>query len=174
MNLKTFFIIGPNGIGKTTTFNLLKKILHSDNYSIHDFDERGVPDNADDVWRKSETKYWISVGNKNKECNKNTIICGFAKPEEIESISTELMVILLDGNKETISNRISSRYSTNESILELERATGKSVNKFIADNICYSNILREKCIEYNYKIVSVDNKKPEAVSSEVLKIIKSN
>lgn len=175
MNTKTFFIIGANGVGKTTILTFFKKLLSKDNFIIYDFDERGVPDNADKDWRKSETEYWLKLGEENKKDDKNTVIFGFAKPEEIEEISQTLLekpiVICLDANGETISERIKSRYHTKESINELLRTTGKSVDKFIMDNIYYSNFLRDSCLKYGYQIVDTTGKIPDEVSIKVLSII---
>ena len=167
-----FFVIGANGVGKTTVLNFLKKQLAGDVFSVYDFDERGVPDNADKDWRRSETEYWLSLGIENKKLNKNTVVCGFMKPEEIEEVTEKLgdkpIVIFLDADANTISERIRSRYLNESSINELFRATGKSVEKFIEDNIYYLNILRKSCLQNNYKIIETTKKSPEQVAKEVL------
>jgi thymidylate kinase len=172
MDIKIYFVIGSNGVGKTTTLNLLKESLSKDNYNIYDFDERGVPNNADKVWRKSETRYWLKLGEENIKLNRSTIICGFAKPEEIEEIANELsekpVVIFLDADADTISERIKSRYLNEESINELFRTTSKSVEKFIMDNIYYSNILRETCIKYGYIILDTTGNTPQEVVNKVI------
>lgn len=177
MNAKTYFIIGVNGVGKTTILTFLKKILSRDNYNIYDFDERGVPDNADKTWRKSETKYWLKLGEEKAKLDSSTIICGFSKPEEIEEISNELIerpvVILLDADADTISERIKNRYLDKESISELFRTTGKSVDKFIMDNIYYSNILRESCIKYGYIIIDTNGNTPENITNKIINYIQS-
>ncbi len=170
-----FFIIGPNGVGKSTILPFLKLKL-GENFKIYDFDERGVPNNADKIWRRSETKHWFDLGEENKKTGKNTVICGFAKPEEIEEISQELAErpcgILLDADADTISERIRSRYLTEKSVVELLRMTGKTVDKFVMDNVYYSNFLRESCVEHGYEIVETSGKTPENIASEVLAIIK--
>jgi thymidylate kinase len=168
---KVFFVIGANEVGKTTTLNLLKNRLSESDFCVYDFDERGVPDNADKEWRKSETEYWFHLGIENKKQNKNTVICGFMKPEEIEELSQKLnekpTVIFLDADANTLSERIKSRYLNESSVKELFRATGKSVKKFIEDNIYYSNILRESCLQNNYKIIGTTNKSGAQVAKEV-------
>lgn len=178
MNTKTYFIIGANGVGKTTTLTFLRGLLSKDNFNIYDFDERGVPDNADKTWRKSETRYWLKLGEENTKLGKSTIICGFSKPEEIEEISNDLIerptVIFLDADANTISERIKSRYLNEESISELLRTTGKSVEKFVMDNIYYSNFLRESCVKYGYIIIDTTGNKPEEVSSKVISCIQSS
>jgi broad-specificity NMP kinase len=166
-----FFVIGANGVGKTTTVNFLKKTVSMSDFSVYDFDERGVPDNADKEWRKSETEYWLNLGIENKKQNKNTVVCGFMKPEEIEETSQKLMekpvVIFLDADAKSISERIKSRYLSESLVKELFRATGKSVEKFIEDNIYYSNILRKSCLQNNYKIIETTKKNGAQVAKEV-------
>jgi broad-specificity NMP kinase len=166
-----FFVIGANGVGKTTTCDLLKDKLSVSSFSVYDFDERGVPDNADKDWRRSETEYWLTLGTENKKLNKNTVVCGFMKPEEIEEIADKMgdrpVVILLNADADTISKRIKSRYIDGSSIKELFRATNKSVEKFIEDNIYYSNILSESCLQNNYTIIETTNKNGAQVAKEV-------
>lgn len=170
-----FFVIGANGVGKTSVLNLLKNQLSIGHFSVYDFDERGVPDNADKDWRISETEYWLSVGIENKRQNKNTVVCGFMKPEEIEEVAERLgdrpVVIFLDADANSISERIKSRYLDENSVKELFRATGKSVEKFIEGNVYYSNILRESCLKYGYDVVDTTGKRPEEVTKEVVNII---
>ncbi|MDB5189304.1 MAG: hypothetical protein JWL82_261 [Parcubacteria group bacterium] len=45
--MKTYFISGVNGVGKSTLMPHLREILPEEKYSIVDFDSRGVPDDAD-------------------------------------------------------------------------------------------------------------------------------
>ena len=90
---KTTFVIGANGIGKTTVMNDVQKLLSRSDFELHDFDERGVPDNADKTWRMSEAQHWISVGKENQKKGLSTIIFGFSKPEEI---GTEAEIIFID------------------------------------------------------------------------------
>lgn len=170
-----FFVIGANGVGKTTVLNLLKEQLLVSSFSTYDFDERGVPDNADKDWRRSETEYWLSLGIENKKLNKNTVVCGFMKPEEIEEMTKKLgdkpIVIFLDADADTISERIRGRYLDETLVKELFRATGKSVEKFIEDNIYYSNILRKDCLQHTYEAVDTTGKAQGQVLGEVIAII---
>ena len=121
MIAKTTFVIGANGVGKTTVMTEVQKLLLGGGFEVHDFDERGVPDNADKTWRINETQHWISVGKENREKGVSTIVFGFAKPEEI---GKEVEIILLDANERTIEERIKSRYLKEESLQELTRTTG--------------------------------------------------
>ncbi len=168
MIAKTTFVIGANGVGKTTVMTEVQKLLLGGGFEVHDFDERGVPDNADKTWRINETQHWISVGKENREKGVSTIVFGFAKPEEI---GKEVEIILLDANERTIEERIKSRYLKEESLQELTRTTGKTLERFIADNIYVSSLLRKSCDALGCKTVSTDGKAPENIASEILSII---
>lgn len=166
--IKTVFVIGVNGIGKTTVMNEVQKLILGRNFELHDFDERGVPDNADKVWRMSETKHWISVGKENQKRNISTIIFGFCKPEEIDS---EVEIILLDGKPEAIEERIKGRYLTEESRAELTRTTGKTVEKFVTDNVYVASLLRKSCEGLGCTIIATDNRSPRDIAQEVVDLV---
>ena len=128
MSEKIYFVIGANGAGKSTILPDLRTRLPEKFFELHDFDERGVPDNADKVWRMSETDYWIGLGEENKSKGISTIICGFSKPAEI---GARARIILLDVDEAALKKRLKGRYQTEASLMELERTTGKTVEKFI-------------------------------------------
>jgi shikimate kinase len=172
------FIIGVNGVGKSSIIPFLKQKLDFDNFEIHDFDERGVPDNADKNWRLSETKYWVNVGKENLNNRISTVICGFIKPEEVKDVTIEQNItsiaILLDIDEINLTNRILSRYQTSESIAELSRTTGKTPEKFIQDNIWVSKKFREDSQRLGYTIVNSSNLTPEKVCSEIDNLINNH
>lgn len=166
---KATFVIGVNGVGKTTVMDEVGTLLSKTDFELHDFDERGVPNNADKTWRISETDHWISVGKINETKNISTVIFGFSKPEEI---GTKAQIVLLDATPETIESRIKTRYLTKESINELNRTTGKTVEKFIADNIWISSKFRESCEVMSCKIIKTDNRTPAEIAKEVVIFLK--
>lgn len=161
---KIYFIIGANGVGKTTLLSHLVALLPQSLFELHDFDERGVPDNADKNWRISETNYWITCGEENKQRGVSTVICGFSKPEEI---GERAEIILLDVNAESLEKRLRGRYQTEESLKELERTTGKTVEKFLADNIWVSSLLRKSCGERGCKMIETSDVSPMDVAQAV-------
>ena len=140
-------------------------------FNIHDFDERGVPDNADKEWRQSETLHWITTGKENESNSKATVVCGFMKFSEIEFALSLLGVVahicLLDADEETISRRILGRYPDPESITELERTTGKAPEKFAADNVWILSKFRQEASEKDYSIVDTSELSPEEVGQKV-------
>ncbi len=169
---KIYFITGVCGVGKTTIINHLKSLLGNDNYDIHDFDERGVPDNASRDWRKEETQYWINLGKYNFKKNVFTIICGFSNPKEFNKFDQDVRFILLDADKKTIRERIGKRYKTEESLKELKRSTGNTVEVFIKDNINFLEPLRNICKkDKRCNIVNTVNKLPGNVAQDVSKYI---
>lgn len=166
-----FFITGVNGVGKTTVIKYLKNLL-GPAFEIHDFDERGVPNNAGRQWRFDETEYWIALGKENSEKNISTIICGFAKPSEINDPSVGL--ILLDADEATIKKRLWNRYQTPESIQIIERVVGKPVQKFIDDNVYYSSIMRQEAAKFGIKIIDTTTLSPEQVAENITQYLKSD
>jgi broad-specificity NMP kinase len=169
-----FFIIGPNGVGKTTIIPLLEKKLPN-SFEVHDFDERGVPDNADKLWRKSETVHWLDISKANLLKGISTIVCGFMKPDEIVEASKSLhvnpTVCFLDIDKQNLESRLLGRYQTEESIRELERATNKTVEKFIQDNVYVTSLLKKDSEQNNFKIIDTSNVHPDEVAERVYKWI---
>ncbi|MDA8611367.1 hypothetical protein N9L18_00690 [Candidatus Pacebacteria bacterium] len=168
-----FYITGVNGIGKTTLISQLTQKLNIDIFEIHDFDERGVPDNADKTWRKSETLHWTQVGKENTKKGSKTIICGFMKFSEIldslEKEEAQGEICLLDANEEIITERILGRYKNNPGgIADLNRAVGKTPEKFASDNVWISSQFRDQAKESGYFIIDTSNLSPEEVGKKVI------
>lgn len=170
---KLFIITGVNGIGKSSIIPELKNTLDSGNFAIHDFDERGVPDNADREWRESEMKYWITIAKQNLDEDISTVLCGFVKTSDIMfalegNPDIEVSVCILDASPETISKRISSRYTTPVSLLELESTTGKSLEKFISDNVWVASKFRIEATENSYYLLDTTGLSPDQVAAHII------
>ncbi|MCX6762810.1 MAG: hypothetical protein NT093_03460 [Candidatus Moranbacteria bacterium] len=172
---KIYFISGVNGVGKSTIIPFLKALLPHSKFSVFDFDERGVPENADRNWRISESKYWINEGNRLVQENKSTIICGFIKPDDLPGLtdeeSAEIKLILLDAKSEIIRQRLIKRYTKNDVFDESQKIIGKPVNEFIESNVYFSTKMRDIFKEQDCPIVNTSNLAPEAVAKEVVKVI---
>ena len=80
-----FFITGTSGAGKTTLVNFIKKELS--NTEVHDFDEGGVPDGADEGWRRGRTNEWLEKARGYLAEGKSTVICGVCVPGEVRACS---------------------------------------------------------------------------------------
>lgn len=59
MNRTLNLVIGASGSGKTTCLDIIRE--HHPEWSCHDFDDIGVPENADKRWRQEATEHWLQV-----------------------------------------------------------------------------------------------------------------
>ncbi len=173
---KIYFISGVCGVGKTATLKHLRSMLDKNLYDVRDLDERGVPDGGGIEWLKNETRYWLDVAKESSKIDKSTIVCGFANPElfdEIYNGDTDIpaKIILLNASANTIHARLMGRHDTPESIKEIERASGVSLNQFIENNSNFSVEFKNIFEKRKLPIVETDNMNPEQVSNEVVKII---
>jgi broad-specificity NMP kinase len=173
---RIYFITGVCGVGKSAVIPYLKSSLNDKDYDIHDFDENGVPNNADMKWWRKETERWINFGMQNMNNGISTIVCGFANPEEtVYDNNDNIKFILLDANEKTIEQRIDGRYKTEESKKELKRATDCTVEKFIENNTSFLATLRNICEkDERCNVVDTINKSSENVAKQVIEIINSN
>ncbi len=165
----TIFISGVSGVGKTTIIDHLKPLL-GEGFELHDFDERGVPDNVDRQWRIDETKHWIDLGSQNRENKIATIICGFARPSELEK-SDDAKFILLDADEGTIRKRLLNRYQVPGSREGLERVAGKSLEQFVDDNVNFASTLRQEANEYGVEVIDTTELTPEQVAQKAADLI---
>jgi hypothetical protein len=76
-----FFITGASGSGKTACFEPLS--ARHPNIHWYDFDERGVPPDADTAWRQGQTEAWLITALEHQAAGEDTAICGGAIPGEI-------------------------------------------------------------------------------------------
>lgn len=173
---KIYFISGVSGVGKTSTLIHLKNKLDSNLYDVRDIDERGVPDGGGLEWLNRETRYWLDVAKMNAQDGKNTIICGFANPELFELVYKKeedipALIILLSASPETINARLLQRHNTPESIQEIERASGVSLEQFIQNNMSFSIEFKKIFEAKGLPIIETDNKTPEEIATEIIKIL---
>jgi len=168
---KIFFISGVNGVGKSTIIPLLTDLLPKSKFSVFDFDERGVPDDADRNWRRLEAKYWIKRGTELVRKGKTTVVCGFVKPDDLDLTSIEIKMILLDAKSETIHERLTKRYTQNSVFDESRKVIGKPVKQFIEDNVYMSSKMKDIFRERGYSIVDTSNLTPGEVAGSAVRII---
>jgi gluconate kinase len=170
-----YFISGVNGVGKTSIMSHLKALLPEDKYEVHDFDERGVPANADDAWRISETSYWVETGVDLARANKSIIICGFVKPADFRDLLSDkslgIELIYLDARPEIIRSRLVSRYTKNGYFDEAQKVIGKPINVFIDGNIYILPQMKKMFADLNCPIIDTSDLTPEMVAKEVVGLI---
>ncbi|MBI4600012.1 AAA family ATPase [Candidatus Uhrbacteria bacterium] len=172
---KMYFISGVSGVGKTVVARRLKSLL-SNGYEVHDFDERGVPDNAGHKWRLDETRNWITLGQEKVQENITLVICGFLNPDEIDKLLKDLpamnvQTILLDGDPSIIEQRLRKRNEDTTARVDLERAAGRSADAFIENNTRFVPVLREICHRHNCPIIDTSHLDPETVAERVAGLI---
>jgi predicted metal-dependent peptidase len=146
---------------------------------VRDLDERGVPDGGGLDWLNSETRHWLDVAKENSLNGKSTIICGFANPEVFKNVyrpgkDISAQLILLHASGEILEQRLRGRHTTPESIKEIERAAGISVNDFIKNNVEFSLTLHSIFKNTGNYIIETDNKTPKEVAEEILEVITLN
>lgn len=173
MKIRVCFITGVNGVGKSTLIPHLKTLLPQEKYVVHDFDARGVPDGADDAWRVTEIRLWLEEAARSGE--KETIICGFVRPQDFNEIDTanfDIKIIMLYADAETIRTRLKKRYSKDGIFDEDTKVIGISVNQFIENNVWYADRMREECSKEGCPVVDTSALSPDEVTQEVLKMVR--
>lgn len=166
------FITGASGVGKSSVHKTLESLLGSKGFVVHDFDERGVPDAADGSWRINETRHWIKLGRQNNEKEISTIICGGARPSDAKDLSGVLF-IFLDASEDIIRKCLLSRYTTPESIKEIERASGKSLEQFVIDNEISLKDRRKEIEKYNMVVIDTTLLSTQEVAQKIVTIVLS-
>lgn len=150
MKAAIFFITGASGVGKTTLVEQLK-LRNIPSCIIYDFDERGVPSNADKAWRKRETELWLDVAVKNLEKNISTVICGVSVPSEIlETRNTSRVFFgLIKVDVSIMTTRLLNRGWSSDQV---------------RDNILWSNVLEQEVIAFTRsKVVDASTLDPSNV-----------
>ncbi|MDF1761427.1 MAG: GNAT family N-acetyltransferase [Coxiellaceae bacterium] len=106
-----YFIIGASGSGKSACLVELQKRLPE--YKMHDFDDIGVPDDADRQWRQKSTEKWIAKLAPHSQ-TENTILLGQMVPGEILASPSaaqlnKFKIILLDCSDQQRVQRLKLR-----------------------------------------------------------------
>jgi len=170
------FICGVNGVGKSTLIPRLKPLLSEKEFVVHDFDERGVPENAGSAWRASETRHWIELAKMNAQKNLTTIICGFVKPTDfgdaIQDIGSTIQCILLDANPDVIRARLMARYMKNGIFNPQEIIIGKTVQEFIEGNIYIRGQLKTEYKKLGCSVIDTSSMEPAEVAEKIIELMR--
>ena len=107
-----FFVTGASGSGKSACMPLVAEALPG--VELHDFDDVGVPTDADTAWRQRTTEHWLCIGLENERAGLDTMICGGAILGEILAcpstpLAAGIAVCLLDCDDTTRQLRLKSR-----------------------------------------------------------------
>ncbi len=143
----TFFLTGTSGSGKTTIVESVQKFLPF--VDVHDFDEGGVPKDADEKWRRERTNHWLEIAQENIKQKKITIICGVSVPTEVKNApaySKQLIVHygVIHIEPEDVRIRLRKR-GWNDSLIDhnitwaqhLERFVKSEPDNFVVDSSKY-------------------------------------
>ena len=174
---KVYFISGVSGSGKTSTLKHLKEKLPSNTYDVRDLDERGVPDGGGLDWLNRETRHWLDVARVNASQGRSTIICGFANPDLFKEVyrndqDIPAQLILLNVSGKNLESRLHGRHATPESVKEIERASGVSLEQFIKDNIEFAPEFRKIFDQNKYPIIETDERTPSEVADQIIELIR--
>jgi hypothetical protein len=69
-----YLVTGASGSGKTACLNKLRELRADVDW--HDFDELGVPANADRVWRQRTAEHWLRTAIQNQDSGRDTGVSG--------------------------------------------------------------------------------------------------
>jgi len=113
------FITGAAGVGKSTAVQLLKNMLPSDKFSVHDIDEGDLWKDDYVAWRDKKINDWIQRSIINHASGVSIILCGIIYPEDVAKAPAYLgndsvKYILLDAPQEIIRERFLAREGTPE------------------------------------------------------------
>lgn len=105
-----YFVIGASGSGKTACLPYLKQLLR--NFTIFDFDDIGVPENADSKWRQEATEEWIHRLTPNHQspcCLLGQMVPGEILASPSAKDNDNIFIILLDCADATRIERLRKR-----------------------------------------------------------------
>ncbi|MEK7100904.1 MAG: hypothetical protein AAB921_02280 [Patescibacteria group bacterium] len=169
----TYFISGVNGVGKSSVMPFLRILLPDS--TVVDFDSRGVPDGADRAWRIAEATHWAHEGVVASASGKMFIVCGFVKPQDFadipESIRSEIKIIVLDADEETVRRRLNGRYTKDGVFDENQKVIGKPVTEFIDGNVWYAKKMREESRDDGLTVLDTSELTPEEVAKKIVEVI---
>jgi hypothetical protein len=110
-----FILTGSSGAGKTAVLGHLVGAVA--NLAVHDFDEVGIPNGADNRWRQQETEAWVTRAIRYHARSIDTLVAGQTPLGEWLAVPSVTRVngvaaCLLDVNPEVQTERLASRGRT--------------------------------------------------------------
>src|SRR3989344_6888650 len=168
----TYFITGSSGAGKSTLVKELRGLLLK-GFAIHDFDELGVPLDADNSWRIKTAKKWIDIAKENKLKNISTIIVGLTHPDEINEIAKkeqiEVKYCMLEVEYEELKRRLMAlRFSSPERIENLKKYEGVSVEEFLENNKRHVEQIKNEALKQGALFIDSTRMSSHAVAQDIL------
>jgi hypothetical protein len=149
---KTIFILGAEGVGKSSVLDLLKKEFLG--IDFYDFDEVGVPEDPSLQWRLDTTLHWINKSLENQKKGKITCVLGLFFPEELKGFENfeklkEVSFCLLNVGERERERRLKKRGATKEVIEDVENLLGlrKQIKEITGKVIDTSKLSIEETFE---------------------------
>lgn len=163
--MNIFFITGTSGSGKTTLVQHLKNTLPSMHFAIYDFDENGVPSDADKTWRIKTTNFWLQKAQENYKEHITTIICGVSAPSEI--------IQLISDHNYTISAYFG--FIKISDVLIEKRLQERGWDKqLIENNIGWAHYLEKEANQHNNSLSVDGSLAPEEIAHQFTSWIINN
>ncbi len=168
----TYFITGSSGAGKSTLVKELRSLLFK-GFAVHDFDELGVPLDADNIWRIETAKKWIDIAKENKIKNISTIIVGLTHPDEISEIAKkeqiEVKYCMLEVEYEELKRRLMAlRFSSPERIGNLKKYAGVTVEEFLENNKRHIEQIKNEALKQDALFVNTTRMSPHTIAQHIL------
>lgn len=174
----TFFVTGANGVGKSTIIPGLRALLPAGQFSVRDFDERGVPESADSTWRASETAFWLEEGRRSHERGVTTVVCGYVKIKDFgvaaDQVGHDIGFVVLDADEAALRARLEQRYSRDGVYDPTMTVIGKTAERFISDNLYIRKVLKADCEKADCPVVDTTALSPAETAARVSEIITNN
>jgi hypothetical protein len=176
--MNIFFVTGANGVGKSTIIPHLRASLPAGEYRVRDFDERGVPENADSAWRASETAFWLEEGRQSQTLGVTTVVCGYVKIKDFgpcaNQVGRDIGFMLLDADEATLRARLGQRYSRDGKYDPTMTVIGKTAERFISDNLYIRKILKADCEKAGCPVIDTTALTPYDTALRVSELITKN
>jgi RNase adaptor protein for sRNA GlmZ degradation len=172
MKSKAIFITGSSGVGKSTVVKGLRE-KGPEGFEIFDFDELGVPLDADTNWRIETTGKWLDKVRGIAVEGKILVVVGLTQPDEVEKAAkekgVEVSYCMLEADEEELERRLKAwRFSTPERIASLKKYEGVTVDEYFEKNRNHINLIKKEAEKGNAYFIDTTHLKPDEVARKVL------
>lgn len=159
-------------MGKSTVVKGLRE-KDPEGFEIFDFDELGVPLDADTNWRIETTGKWLDKAQEVAEEGKVLVLVGLTQPDEVETVAKEkgieVRYCMLEAEEEELERRLKAwRFSTPERIALLKKYEGVTVDEYLEKNRNHINLIRKEAEKRNAYFIDTTSLKPDDVVRKVL------
>lgn len=170
--MNAFFVTGSSGAGKSTLVKELRQAALS-NVAVYDFDELGVPLDADQSWRIATTRQWLDTSKDNAAKGVTTVVLGLTHPAEVDAIAREVGITIrycmLEVESEELKRRLLAyRFSTPERVGNLQKYGGVTPEQFFENNERHVAQIRAEAIQQHAYMLDTTHLTPQQVCLEII------